>query len=110
MNIPSAATLRKAIEITTQIERLQARLQALLSEEAVSPKKALRKSAPKKKSVSVAEVSKEEEIMAPPLASVCCAPAERHPEELFLMDDDGSEQLALVGDRNISLEIPSPNA
>lgn len=104
MNIPDTTTLREAIKITTQIERLQARLHALLTESGVKPasqasKEALlatkttkaSRRAGRKKSLK----KETEEVLPPVPEPAFLALPEPHPGELLLQEDDGQEQLSL---------------
>lgn len=101
MNIPDTATLRKAIAITTKIERLQEELRILLTEKQLSsPKASSRKTAVKKQKKSpILEKTIEEPSQQETLPAVePSAPLEIEDTvpELLLQDDAGQEQLVLI--------------
>lgn len=105
MNIPDTATLRRAIAITTKIERLQEQLRTLLAgsslttdETATLPKS----SATKKKSVrgetqdSKESMPKTFSTSSEPSLSLPLELEDPQAKELLLMEDGGQEQLAIV--------------
>ncbi|MBX9743478.1 MAG: hypothetical protein K2W99_08090 [Chthoniobacterales bacterium] len=102
MNIPDAATLRKAIAITTEIERLQERLHALLTESVIKPKQSGSKAVLKKqkKSQALQQAVEEQPKVVSPSIEAPSLPLEPEGKnsELLLMEDDGQEQLALVSE------------
>lgn len=104
MNIPDTVTLREAIKITTQIERLQARLHALLTESAGKPASQASKEsllatkttkAPRRAGRKKNLKKETEKIIAPVSESAFLSLPEPHPGELLLKEDDGQEQLSL---------------
>ena len=114
MNIPDPSTLRKAIAITTEIERLERALHELLTN-ALSKSEALLSSDTKKSS---AKTSKEVNRRGRPAAATEAGAMKEvpavvasegvHHDPLLLVDDSGEEQLALVPEQQIcTLDQPS---
>lgn len=106
MNIPDTTTLRKAIALTTKIERLQEQLHTLLAENLLAkPKESLPKSvrSTRKKSQALQQAieknSQKEIFTSETKVSLPLELEDKNPE-LLLMADDGQEQLALVTEKD----------
>ena len=103
MNIPDPSTLRKAIAITTEIERLEKTLHELLKN-ALSKSEASLSSDTKKPSVKISKGVKRRGRPAAATEAMKVVPDAvtsemSHHDSLLLVDDSGEEQLVLVSDQ-----------
>ena len=97
MTIPDTATLRKALEITIEIERLQAELHLLLAGSTSEPVEKLprKKRLSKKSTAPLPKVKKTEVALEAPVLQPAEPFQKLLQDELLLTDDTGMEQLAL---------------
>ncbi len=97
MNIPDTATLRKALKITIEIERLQAELHTLLAGSVTNTVEKLpQKKSLSKKNAAPLSQAKKSDVIAEKSVPQPTEPFQKAlPDEVLLMDDDGMEQLAL---------------
>ncbi len=97
MNIPDTATLRKALEITIKIERLQEELHLLLAGSTSKPVEKLppKKRLSKKNTASLPKVKTSEVALDAPVFEPAEPFQKLLQDELLLADDTGIEPLAL---------------